>query len=94
MTEDGMTNKATKARCGRRQRQRPGPASGFAMLPWLLLGLGSLSNLVRGETPNPWLGGAGLFVFNSFTSMWCSAPSTRWPGAAGAPGGRSPGWPC
>ncbi|WP_405799749.1 sensor histidine kinase [Streptomyces sp. NBC_01506] len=60
-----MTNKATKARCGRRQRQRPGPASGFAMLPWLLLGLGSLSNLVRGETPNPWLGGAGLFVFNS-----------------------------
>lgn len=56
-----MTDRATKARRGR----RPGPASGFAMLPWLLLGLGSLSNLVQGETPNPWLGGVGLFVFNS-----------------------------
>ncbi|MFC8824395.1 sensor histidine kinase [Streptomyces sp. NPDC057137] len=56
-----MTDDATKAR----RRQRPGPASGFAMLPWLLLGLGSLSNLVQGQTPNPWLGGVGLFVFNS-----------------------------
>lgn len=56
-----MTDHETK----RRRRQRPGPASGFAMLPWLLLGLGSLSNLVQGETPNPWLGGVGLFVFNS-----------------------------
>ncbi|MET9557708.1 histidine kinase [Streptomyces sp. NPDC006645] len=35
------------------------------MLPWLLLGLGSFSNLVQGETPNPWFGAIGLFVFNS-----------------------------
>ncbi|WP_329392466.1 sensor histidine kinase [Streptomyces sp. NBC_01716] len=51
-----------KTRCGHR---RPGRASGFAMLPWLLLGLGSLSNLVQGDTPSPWLGGAGLLVFNT-----------------------------
>ncbi|WP_066954196.1 histidine kinase [Streptomyces lushanensis] len=44
---------------------RPGPPSGYAMLPWLLLGLGSFSNLVQGRTPNPWFGGAGLLVFNS-----------------------------
>ncbi|MEV7682956.1 histidine kinase [Streptomyces sp. NPDC088341] len=46
-------------------RRRPGPPSGYAMLPWLLLGLGSFSNLVQGRTPNPWLGGIGLLVFNS-----------------------------
>ncbi|MFE1958212.1 sensor histidine kinase [Streptomyces sp. NPDC059479] len=44
---------------------RPGPPSGYAMLPWLLLGLGSFSNLVQGKTPNPWFGGIGLLVFNS-----------------------------
>ncbi|MGX1884664.1 sensor histidine kinase [Streptomyces sp. NPDC055287] len=35
------------------------------MLPWLLFGLGGLSNLIQGRTPNPWLGGAGLLAFNS-----------------------------
>ncbi|MEV0777581.1 histidine kinase [Streptomyces sp. NPDC050428] len=54
-----------RAQCGPQPRPPTGPASGFAMLPWLLLGLGSLSNLVQGETPNPWLGGVGLLVFNS-----------------------------
>lgn len=57
-----MSDKPRRTRCG---RHRPGPASGFAMLPWLLLGLGSLSNLVQGDTPSPWLGGAGLLVFNT-----------------------------
>ncbi|MFD9868970.1 sensor histidine kinase [Streptomyces niveus] len=47
------------------RRLRPGPTAGFAMLPWLLLGLGSFSNLVQGETPNPWFGAIGLLVFNS-----------------------------
>ncbi|BBC36851.1 hypothetical protein SGFS_081450 [Streptomyces graminofaciens] len=43
-----------------------GPAlSGFTMLPWLLMGLGSFANLFQGETPNPWIGGIGLFTFNS-----------------------------
>ncbi|WP_405618561.1 sensor histidine kinase [Streptomyces sp. NBC_01508] len=54
-------NRATKGRRG----QLPGPPSGYALLPWLLLGLGSFSNLVQGETPNPWFGAIGLLVFNS-----------------------------
>lgn len=44
----------------------PGPPpTGFALLPWLLMGLGSFSNLLQGETPNPWIGGLGLLAFNS-----------------------------
>ncbi|WP_351230535.1 sensor histidine kinase [Streptomyces sp. NPDC002133] len=42
-----------------------GPPGGFALLPWLLMGLGSVSNLLQGKTPNPWIGGIGLLVFNS-----------------------------
>ncbi|WP_159664983.1 sensor histidine kinase [Streptomyces mexicanus] len=46
--------------------ENPGPPpSGFSLLPWLLMGLGSFSNLLQGKTPNPWIGGAGLLVFNS-----------------------------
>ncbi|KUF20001.1 sensor histidine kinase [Streptomyces silvensis] len=44
---------------------RPGPPNGFALLPWLLMGLGALSHLLRGETANPWVGGIGLLAFNS-----------------------------
>ncbi|MGW0282911.1 sensor histidine kinase [Streptomyces sp. NPDC003236] len=44
----------------------PGPPpTGFSLLPWLLMGLGSFSNLLQGETPNPWIGGLGLLAFNS-----------------------------
>nr|WP_233521584.1 sensor histidine kinase [Streptomyces triticagri] len=46
----------------------PGPGSprtAFAYLPFLLLGMGAFSNVVRSETPNPIVGGVGLFVFNS-----------------------------
>ncbi|WP_078965856.1 sensor histidine kinase [Streptomyces aureocirculatus] len=42
-----------------------GPPNGFALLPWLLMGLGALSHLLQGRTPNPWIGGIGLFAFNS-----------------------------
>ncbi len=46
--------------------ENPGPRpSGFSLLPWLLMGLGSFSNLLQGKTPNPWIGGLGLLVFNS-----------------------------
>ena len=54
--------------------RRPAPGQGPAdvgspraatLLPWLLMGMGSVSNLVQGETPNPWVGGLGLLVFNS-----------------------------
>ncbi|MFI8241389.1 sensor histidine kinase [Streptomyces sp. NPDC085866] len=44
----------------------PGPPpTGFALLPWLLMGMGSFSNLLQGRTPNPWIGGLGLLAFNS-----------------------------
>ncbi|WP_233359309.1 sensor histidine kinase [Streptomyces sp. GMY02] len=46
--------------------ETPGPPpTGFSLVPWLLMGLGSLSNLLKGETPNPWIGGVGLLAFNS-----------------------------
>lgn len=45
--------------------RRPGPPGPYALLPTLLLGLGSFSNLWQGETPNPWVGGVGLLAFNS-----------------------------
>ncbi len=41
------------------------PPTGFALLPWLLMGLGAISHLLQGETPNPWIGATGLLVFNS-----------------------------
>ncbi|MEU3736075.1 MULTISPECIES: sensor histidine kinase [unclassified Streptomyces] len=49
-------------------RSRPddlGPPNGFAMLPWLLMGMGAFSNLLQGKTGNPWIAGIGLLVFNS-----------------------------
>ncbi|MFD9328504.1 sensor histidine kinase [Streptomyces sp. NPDC060065] len=62
------------------------PPSGFAMLPWLLMGMGAFSNLVQGKTPNPWIGGLGLLAFNTlyihvvfraFAKEWRQARSTR-----------------
>ncbi|MFD7712253.1 sensor histidine kinase [Streptomyces sp. NPDC059785] len=41
------------------------PPSGFALLPWLLMGMGAFSNLFQGKTPSPWVGGIGLLAFNS-----------------------------
>ncbi|WP_328889277.1 sensor histidine kinase [Streptomyces sp. NBC_00316] len=48
-----------------REEGRLGPPGPYALLPWLLIGLGSFSNLFQGETPNPWIGGLGLLTFNS-----------------------------
>ncbi|MFC7308489.1 histidine kinase [Streptomyces monticola] len=47
------------------EEARPGPRTAYAFLPWLLLGMGAFSNIVKGETPNPWIGGIGLLTFNS-----------------------------
>ncbi|MEV6502423.1 sensor histidine kinase [Streptomyces prunicolor] len=53
----------------RRKGERPEnpgpPPTGFSLLPWLLMGMGSFSNLLQGKTSNPWIGGLGLFLFNS-----------------------------
>ncbi|WTO37549.1 histidine kinase [Streptomyces achromogenes] len=62
------------ARTARRPRRdggksgdvHPGPPpTGFALLPWLLLGMGAFSNVIQGDTPNPWIGALGLLAFNS-----------------------------
>ncbi|MGW7368631.1 histidine kinase [Streptomyces sp. NPDC054841] len=64
-----------------------GPPNGFALLPWLLMGMGAVSNLLQGKTPNPWIGGIGVLVFNSlyitlvfraFDKQSREAPLTRW----------------
>ncbi|MFD3482141.1 sensor histidine kinase [Streptomyces sp. NPDC058665] len=81
-----MSENPKRTRCG--HPRPPRRASGFTMLPWLLLGLGSLSNLVQGDTPSPWLGGAGLLIFNTlyiqvvfraFHPMRRRGPGTWWP---------------
>jgi two-component system sensor histidine kinase DesK len=45
--------------------ERMGPPNGFALLPWLLMGMGAFSHLFQGKTDNPWIGGAFLLAFNS-----------------------------
>ncbi|WP_316316947.1 hypothetical protein, partial [Clavibacter michiganensis] len=59
---------------------------GFTLLPWLLMGLGSLANIFQVNSANPWIGGLGLFVFNSlyiyvafrsFDKELRESPSTR-----------------
>ncbi|MGW9118824.1 sensor histidine kinase [Streptomyces sp. NPDC055663] len=52
-------------RRGKGKERRPGPPGPYALLPWLLMGMGSFSNLFQGEAANPWLGGLGLLAFNS-----------------------------
>nr|WP_255951638.1 histidine kinase [Streptomyces sp. ODS25] len=68
------------------EAQMRGP-NAVTLLPWLLMGMGSVSNLIQGETPNPWIGGVGLLAFNSlyitvvtraFHKERRQAPSTRW----------------
>ncbi|MHC5263393.1 sensor histidine kinase [Streptomyces sp. UC4497] len=54
--------------------------NGYTMMPWLILGIGALSNLLQGETPNPWVGGIGLLTFNSlyiYVSFRSFVPATR-----------------
>ncbi|MEV5975974.1 sensor histidine kinase [Streptomyces sp. NPDC052114] len=62
------------------------PPTGFALLPWLLMGLGSLSHLLQGKTANPWIASIGLLAFNSlyvflafraFNKYTREAPATR-----------------
>ena len=64
------------------------PPSGFAMLPWLLMGMGAFSNLVQGKTPNPWIGGLGLLAFNSLYIYVVFRAFSEGDGARPAP----PGW--
>ncbi|QLJ00679.1 sensor histidine kinase [Streptomyces sp. NEAU-sy36] len=62
----GAARRAARKDCARADTEPAGPpATGFTLLPWLLLGLGALSNLLQGTTPNPLVGGLGLVAFNS-----------------------------
>ncbi|MCQ4207212.1 sensor histidine kinase [Streptomyces longispororuber] len=62
---DNARMKAHRRKHGRPAEELGPPPTGFALLPWLLMGLGAASNLVQGKTPHPWVGGLGLFLFNS-----------------------------
>ncbi|MEU6536784.1 sensor histidine kinase [Streptomyces sp. NPDC047000] len=61
-TDNGTT--ADRTAEGRTGHTGP-PPTGFTLLPWLLMGLGSFSNILQGKTANPWIGGLGLLTFNS-----------------------------
>ncbi|MEH0526794.1 sensor histidine kinase [Streptomyces stelliscabiei] len=51
---------------GRAASDEPGPpATGLTLVPWLLMGMGAYANLLQGRAPNPWIGGLGIFIFNS-----------------------------
>ncbi|MCX5201551.1 sensor histidine kinase [Streptomyces sp. NBC_00237] len=52
-------------KAGGRGPESMGPPNGFALLPWLLMGMGAFSNLIKGETDNPWVGGLSILTFNS-----------------------------
>jgi two-component system sensor histidine kinase DesK len=58
------------------------PPNRYTFLPWLLLGAGAFSNIIQGTAPLPWLGGAGLLVFNSLyaTVIFASFDPRRQPG--------------
>ncbi|MFJ9196343.1 sensor histidine kinase [Streptomyces flaveolus] len=68
----GWTRGLSRISCGPDTREptaspeRVGPPpSGFTLLPWLLMGLGALSNIFQDRTTDPVIGGAGLLAFNS-----------------------------
>ncbi|WP_405971792.1 sensor histidine kinase [Streptomyces sp. NBC_00988] len=64
MAEFKAAQKEARRRGERPENPGP-PPTGFTLLPWLLMGMGSFSNLLQGKTSNPWIGGLGLFAFNS-----------------------------
>lgn len=81
-------------RTGGKMPENPGPPpTGFALLPWLLMGMGAFSNLFQGKTASPWIGGVGLLAFNSlyiYVTFRAFVKETR---EAAATRGRSPRWP-
>ncbi|MEV5377632.1 sensor histidine kinase [Streptomyces nondiastaticus] len=59
-----MTDSKTERKAGRRDRaERHKPPGKFAFLPWLFMLTGDVQDLIKGELPLPWLGGAGVVVF-------------------------------
>ncbi|MEW2492061.1 sensor histidine kinase [Streptomyces nodosus] len=73
--------RARRRSCKEHGRRLPGPSlTGFSLLPWLLLGMGSFSNLFQDSTANPWIGALGLLTFNSlyvYVVFRAFSPKTR-----------------
>ncbi|MFE9447924.1 sensor histidine kinase [Streptomyces sp. NPDC006739] len=76
----------TAGTCGEGPEHPGPPPTGFGLMPWLLMGMGAFSNLVQGKASDPWVGGVGLFAFNSlylyvtfraFDKERREAPATR-----------------
>ncbi|WP_381564471.1 sensor histidine kinase [Streptomyces eurythermus] len=64
--ECSRTARRARREGGKSGVDHPGPPpTGFSLLPWLLLGMGAFSNVIQGDTPNPWIGVLGLLAFNS-----------------------------
>ncbi|MFF1279560.1 sensor histidine kinase [Streptomyces sp. NPDC058299] len=58
--------RAARKNGGTPRVDEPGPPpTGFILLPWLLMGMGAMSNVLQGRTADPWVGGLGLLAFNS-----------------------------
>ncbi|CAL9436376.1 hypothetical protein SUDANB174_02145 [Streptomyces sp. enrichment culture] len=81
-----LARQSDPAGAGERSERMGPPPTGFTLLPWLLMGLGSLANIFQGDSSNPWIGGAGLLAFNSlyiyvafrsFDKELRESPSTR-----------------
>ncbi|MFE7930267.1 sensor histidine kinase [Streptomyces sp. NPDC057456] len=62
--EQFKAERRSARRAGRIPEDPGPPASGFTLLPWLLMGMGAFSNLFQGDA-NPWVGSLGLLTFNS-----------------------------
>ena len=70
-----------------RRPEEMGPPNGFSLLPWLLMGMGAVSNLLQGRNPHPVAAGVGVLLFNSlyvavvmraFDRRLREAPATWW----------------
>ncbi|MEU8916677.1 histidine kinase [Streptomyces nigrescens] len=73
---DGTEDSCRPVRpAGKPDDRKPDNGPGkYAFLPWLLMGMGAISNIIQGRTGNPWLAGLGLLAFNSFyiSVVWAS----------------------
>ncbi|MFJ4532583.1 histidine kinase [Streptomyces nigrescens] len=73
---DGTEDSCRPGRpAGKPDSRKPDSGPGkYAFLPWLLMGMGAISNIIQGKTGNPWLAGLGLLAFNSFyiSVVWAS----------------------
>ncbi|MFH8343557.1 sensor histidine kinase [Streptomyces sp. NPDC018045] len=63
--EDGARGSGETGGRGRRGPAKGEGPRGYTFLPWLLMGVGALSNIFSGKSQNTWLAGLGLLAFNS-----------------------------